>query len=95
LKSSNDFLIKILLDNVKRLQEYEKHTSGPINSLRIAFVADRPTVGLMSSRKRLAEENAQRNADAHALKQGADAKDLYHRNAMHLGNVKLRLPKIG
>jgi transcriptional regulator with XRE-family HTH domain len=63
--------------------------------LRIAFVADRPVVGLMNSRKRLSEENAQRDADAKALKQGMPQKTMYQRNAMRLGDVKLKLPKIG
>jgi transcriptional regulator with XRE-family HTH domain len=63
--------------------------------LRIAFVADRPVVGLMNSRKRLSEENAQRDADAKALKQGMPEKTMYQRNAMRLGDVKLKLPKIG
>lgn len=63
--------------------------------LRIAFVADRPPVGLMDSRKRLAEEEARREADTNALKTGVSARELYRRNAMSLGGVRLKLPRIG
>lgn len=63
--------------------------------LRIAFVVDRPAVGFMDSRKRVAEERSRREADANAIRGGVAASEVYRRNAMSLGGVKLRLPKIG
>ena len=67
---------------------------GRAAGLRIAFVIDDGEVRILDARKRLAEEEAQRAADSAALQHGLSSRGLHARNAMGLGGVKLRLPKI-
>lgn len=68
---------------------------GRVAGLRVAFLADEGVVGLLEPKKRLAEEEAQRWSDADALRHGLSAEELHARNAMSLGGIKLRLPRIG
>lgn len=67
---------------------------GRAAGLRVAFLSDAGVVGLLDPRKRLAEEKARRAADSAALQRGLSAKKLHARNAMSLGGINLRLPKI-
>ena len=67
---------------------------GRAAGYRVAFLPDEGVVRLLEPRKRLAEEQVQRAADSAALQQGLSPRELHARNAMSLGGVKLRLPKI-
>jgi transcriptional regulator with XRE-family HTH domain len=67
---------------------------GRAAGLRVAFLPNDGVVGLLEPKKRLAEEEARRAADVAALERGASAKELHARNAMSLGGINLRLPKI-
>jgi transcriptional regulator with XRE-family HTH domain len=67
---------------------------GRAAGLRVAFLPDEGEIGLLDPRKRLAEEEARRAADSVALKRGLNPKELHARNAMSLGGINLRLPKI-
>lgn len=67
---------------------------GRVAGLRVAFLPDEGVVGLLEPRKRLAEEEARRAADSAAMQRGVSAKELHARNAMSLGGINLRLPKI-
>ena len=67
---------------------------GRAAGLRVAFLPDGGVVGLLDPRKRLAEEKARRAAGSAALQQGLSPRELHARNAMSLGGINLRLPKI-
>lgn len=67
---------------------------GRAAGFRVAFLPDEGVVRLLKPKKRLAEEEAQRAADSAALQRGLSPKELHARNAMSLGGVNLRLPKI-
>jgi transcriptional regulator with XRE-family HTH domain len=67
---------------------------GRAAGFRVAFLPDEGVVRLLEPKKRLAEEEAQRAADSAALQRGLSPKELHARNAMSLGGVNLRLPKI-
>lgn len=67
---------------------------GRVAGLRVAFLPDEGVVGLLEPGKRLAEEEARRSADAAALSRGLSPGELHARNAMSLGGIKLRLPRI-
>jgi transcriptional regulator with XRE-family HTH domain len=67
---------------------------GRVAGLRVAFLMDDGVVRLMEPRQRIAEEEARRAADAVALERGLNPKDLHARNAMSLGGLGLRLPKL-
>ena len=67
---------------------------GRAAGFRVAFLPDEGVVRLLEPRKRLAEEQVQRAEDSAALEQGLSPRELHARNAMSLGGVKLRLPKI-
>lgn len=67
---------------------------GRAAGLRVAFVSDSGEVGLLDSKKRLADKQVRRAADSASLRRGLSAKDLHARNAVSLDGVKLRLPRI-
>lgn len=62
--------------------------------LRIAFVSEGSTVSVLDPRERLAAEKKRRLANHDALREGVSPEDLYKRNAVGLGGVELRLPKL-
>lgn len=64
--------------------------------LRVAFVPQRSAIAVMDPRQRQVQKQARRAEDAGAPGRGvSEPKKLYRRNAMSLGGVKLRLPRIG
>lgn len=62
--------------------------------LRLAFVPEQNAVERLDAAERSREEDARRRTDAASLERGLSPEALYRRNALGLGGVKLRLPRI-
>jgi transcriptional regulator with XRE-family HTH domain len=62
--------------------------------LRLAFVPEQHVVERLDPAERSREEGARRRADAASLARGMSPEALHRRNAMSLGGIKLRLPRI-
>jgi transcriptional regulator with XRE-family HTH domain len=62
--------------------------------LRLAFVSAQSAVERLDPKLRSREEDAHRQADAAAVALGEPPAAVYRRNAMSLGGVRLRLPRI-
>lgn len=63
--------------------------------LRVAFVRPSSTIEILDPEARIADERRRREADARAIASGeTSARVLHERNALHIGDVSYKLPKL-